>query len=693
MKKTILLQILLLSAIALMSQDAKKGIKQYHKGNYDEAHTIFTELINVSKYNAAANFGMALLHSNSAYKNFDLFLALEYMVTAEKYYERMSLGLRNDLSDLMNPEIMRDEKKRMDDALFEYIKKQNDLKLVEKFVENCASSSHYRDIFEVRIDIEYELAKQKNTTEAFDLFIENYSYSTKVDQAKTVRDKLAYDEALAKNDVTTYNDFIDRYPKHEKILEIKNLRDIAAFERAKKTNTVEVFDEFIENYPEAPQLQQVITLRDELAYTIVKSANKIPEYKKFITSYPKSKYIGEVTDLALQKIKETGSIDAINDFIKNFNDPILINRATSLKSELTGNQYLGNNRYPTTSFNWVKVYDTDNRRDRSTAIATAANQDVLLGGFVKEKSKWYNDGMIVRLDKAGNTLWKKTYGGALDDAIKDLKPTSDDGIVAVGRYQTRGASNGKIWVFKTDANGNKLWEQVFDKSEANAVAVATNGDIVVCAYKANSDGMRDLVVIKLNKSGTKQWEETFAEKGEARDIQISSTGEIYAISDNWMIKLDTNGKKQWEKKHAEDCMAYATALTNDGGLLVVGVFYDFRKTTGSEFWITKINSAGSAVWNKTFDRVHKHDAAYSVEVAPNNTIYLTGLTANTEKEDDIWILKLDASGTMTEEVLFGTSQNEREPHSVLSNDQKLLILGSKGYNENSQADNFIIKLN
>lgn len=693
MKKAILIFSTLLIVFQwATAQDAKKGFKELKRGDFEEAEDIFAHLLRISKYNAAANFGLALLYSDSTYKDHDHFRAFEYVVTAEKYYDKMPVGDLNDVKKYMNWEIIDAEKKRIDDALFNYVKQQNSIELVEKYIEECSKSSHYREIFDVRVDIEYENAKQQNTAQAFELFIQKYPYAKQIDDAKLYRDKLAYEEAIKADDVDTYNKFIKQYPEHESILEIKKLRNAAAFKKAKEFNTIKAYNDFIQKYPDAQQISEAIALRDEMAFEKAKFVNTMEAYNDFLSKYPESKYIPQIKELTITKIRELKSIEACENVMKKFDDPKSVLEIYDLKSDLMGEKYAGKNRYPSESVLWAKVFDTNYRRDRATGIDINDNGEIIMCGYVKNKKSWHNDGQILKLDASGKTLWKKTFGDKLDDIFMSVCVNKQNEIFVAGHYQARGASNGKIWILKLNSKGNKVWEQVFNKSQAVSIAPTTDNGVVVAAYRANNDGSRDLIAMKLDNGGNKVWEQVFDGKGEARAIAVDNSDNVYLVGTRRAVRLSADGKKLWEKEYGDGYMAYSATTDKNQNLLVAGRFYDFREETGSEFWVRSISPSGSTKWNKTYDRVRKHDKVNSIVRMADDKIYLVGLTANTENDNDIWILQLNSSGNKVKEIMFGTNQNEREPHAGISNNGKLLIFGSKGYDDGTQADDFLIKI-
>ncbi len=85
-----------------------------------------------------------------------------------------------------------------------------------------------------------------------------------------------------------------------------------------------------------------------------------------------------------------------------------------------------------------------------------------------------SDIWLLRTDLDGNVLWSKCYGGTKDEQIVKVFLTEDGGFTVFGTTMSldgdsQSANNlkpawnleigNKLWVFRTDSNGNLLWER------------------------------------------------------------------------------------------------------------------------------------------------------------------------------------------------------------------------------------------
>ena len=109
--------------------------------------------------------------------------------------------------------------------------------------------------------------------------------------------------------------------------------------------------------------------------------------------------------------------------------------------------------------------------------------------------------LLVKTDTSGNVLWDKNFGGRGVAFGYAVQQTTDGGYVVCGvKYKPLGAGN-FIWVIKTDADGNRLWEGRFGDetwSTGNSIQQTADGGYIVCGTTAPSiDEGHNIQVIKL----------------------------------------------------------------------------------------------------------------------------------------------------------------------------------------------------
>ena len=96
--------------------------------------------------------------------------------------------------------------------------------------------------------------------------------------------------------------------------------------------------------------------------------------------------------------------------------------------------------------------------DAVSSIIPAPGGGFVLAGFTFSSGSGNSDGWLFKIDDSGSQVWSWTYGGTELDYLRNLNTTADGGIVAIGSTDSFG-NQGDIWLVKTDAGGNTLWQK------------------------------------------------------------------------------------------------------------------------------------------------------------------------------------------------------------------------------------------
>jgi len=165
---------------------------------------------------------------------------------------------------------------------------------------------------------------------------------------------------------------------------------------------------------------------------------------------------------------------------------------------------------------WTKSYDLGyNNWEGAYSITQTSDGGFVLTGAISFKftSPW-DDLFIMKVDKDGNFLWSKLYGGSGFDDGECIKQTKDEGFVICGKYVGEN-NNGQLWLLKTDINGDTLWTHTYggDKGEwGSSIELTDDGGYIICGTTETfGNGFWDIWVVKVDSLGNLLWSKTFGD--------------------------------------------------------------------------------------------------------------------------------------------------------------------------------------
>jgi len=284
------------------------------------------------------------------------------------------------------------------------------------------------------------------------------------------------------------------------------------------------------------------------------------------------------------------------------------------------------------------------------------------GGYAIAGETWsfgagYNDYWLIKTDSSGNILWNKTYGGTSHEIARSVIQTDDGGYAIAGYTFSFGAGQIDSWLVKTDSYGNALWNKTYGG--------------IYCDYGQ--------AVVQTGDGG-------YAIAGTYSFV----TG---LDEDFWLVKTDSAGNMLWNKTYGgTDCdVATSVQQTSDGGYVLAG--YTFSFGAGQiDSWLVKTDSAGNALWNKTYGGT-RDDGAYSVICASDGGYAFAGFTASYGSGGgDFWLVKIDSLGNIRWSRTYGGALGESAHSIVETNDGGYVLAGRTNSHGAGDYDFWLIKV-
>jgi len=187
----------------------------------------------------------------------------------------------------------------------------------------------------------------------------------------------------------------------------------------------------------------------------------------------------------------------------------------------------------------------------------------------------------------------------------------------------------------------------------------------------------------------------------------STDGDLVDKSSNdrdyWLLKINAAGQKLWSKTYGGTADDVATSIsgTTDGGYVLSGYSRSDDGDVGGnegfhDFWIVKVDSGGSIVWENHFGFTGS-DQAFKVIPTKDGGYFASGFldvtasggqgneTRNTlHGVGDYWGVKMDGNGQWKWRRYYGGTNNDRSYDVRQTSDGGYLLVGA------SESDDFDI---
>ncbi|WP_052833801.1 fibronectin type III domain-containing protein [Staphylothermus marinus] len=267
-------------------------------------------------------------------------------------------------------------------------------------------------------------------------------------------------------------------------------------------------------------------------------------------------------------------------------------------------------------FNYLYTYY------HTSSIAFAPNGDIVIVGDTDGFGAGEIDSWVMRVNKCGEIIWYKSYGGARDDIVSSVAIAPNGDIIVAGwtgSFMEDG--DWDLWVLRLDGDGNIVWEKDYGGSVDDgytkvSLAIDSSGDIIVATSTLQSD----------------------------------SYG--YMWNNMWLLRLDGNGNVMWEKTYgveSDEDYAYAVGIAPNGDIIVGGEtrgFYRVGDTYVSGAWVLRLDPNGDVIWQKVYQGPQALEKISGLLVMPSGDILVSGSRGSLSEEMYGWIAYLDGEGNV-----------------------------------------------
>ncbi|MEN8928778.1 MAG: T9SS type A sorting domain-containing protein [Flavobacteriales bacterium] len=263
---------------------------------------------------------------------------------------------------------------------------------------------------------------------------------------------------------------------------------------------------------------------------------------------------------------------------------------------------------------WTKTYGGLNS-DYSYKVIQLRDSGYILSGYTETYGLGIRDVYVMRLDKMGDTLWAKAYGGNGIDGCNDMVQTLDGGFALVGNTFSFGEGVSDVYVVKINENGNLKWAKAyggFFNDFGNAIAATSDSGLVISgSTESFGTGQRDVYVIKIDSTGTLLWSKALGgtenESGKSiqelpnKDIVVFGNTRSYGsgFEDYYFIRLNQAGDTVMTKVYGGTSIDFGESIkqTSDKGFVMAGFTNSFN-TWNYDIYLVKTDSSGTSGCNE-----------------------------------------------------------------------------------------------
>lgn len=336
--------------------------------------------------------------------------------------------------------------------------------------------------------------------------------------------------------------------------------------------------------------------------------------------------------------------------------------------------------------------------------------DTGINGDKSQYSRGETDFWVIKMDVDGNKIWDKRFGGPYDDYLLSIKKSST-GYYYLGGYSYSDIGGDKTqnnrgdadyWLVKMDKNGELLWDKRFGGRSGDylkSIIETEDKGFLLCGYSysgiwgektQNSKGSSDFWVIKIDSNGTKLWDKAYGGTGgemlntairtkdnavilagaSGSGISGDKTEDSRGYGDFWLIKITQEGAVLWDKRFGSSDIdaAFSVMEMPDGNLMIGGytwsesAFGDKTSQDNSpiDFWVVHTTATGAKIWDKTYGSILSDSFTYAIQTKDGGFLlggvidHQLGLdTPLSNGYEDFYLIKIDASGNFRWSKNFG----------------------------------------
>ncbi len=353
---------------------------------------------------------------------------------------------------------------------------------------------------------------------------------------------------------------------------------------------------------------------------------------------------------------------------------------------------------------WTQRYHGPaNRSDLVQALVVDSMGNVIVTGFSAASAVYPNnrDYATIKYSGTGVPLWTNRYDGPISD---DDRPTaiavdSNGNVFVTGESLGVGNRRRESATIKYSANGVPLWTNRYHgpangSDYATALAVYTNGDVIVTGISPGTATAYDYATIRYSSMGIPLWTNRYNGPANSNDtpaaVALDRDGNAFVAGsssdgtngDYLTIKYSPAGVPLWINRFNgpgnKGDFVRDVAVDASGNLLVTGEASD---GTNSNYATIKYSPDGIPLWTNYYNGpAGDHDAALAIAVDSLGNVLVTGTSSRdgVNYDSDYATIKYSGDGVPLWTNRYDAATGEGAYDIAVDARDNVVITGSSG---------------
>lgn len=295
--------------------------------------------------------------------------------------------------------------------------------------------------------------------------------------------------------------------------------------------------------------------------------------------------------------------------------------------------------------------------DAFWSMREAAQGGRMFAGFTTRFGGGGIDGFTLLARGDGAVVREAAFGGGGYDRFTSVAQVTD-GYVLLGHSQAEGAAKRRVFAVKTDLNGKKLWERIYDAPDswgALYIESAPGGGFFIAGGTDQGGGDADMFAMKIDSQGRELWRHTAGTPG-------------------------------WDE------INHGLVVRRDGSIVLVGYAHRRGEET-NDLVAATLSPSGEVRFVETFGGA-ADDRAILARADASGRVWVVGQTASAGAGGtDLLLARLDASGGFEKAALTigGPSDDNGTAVLPLADGSVMLAGYSRGLGGGAQ-DAFVVRI-